>query len=135
MSGEYNPWDVKFSRTSFLIGVLSRHDNVTDLTRERDILFKFRRKVQGDQIALLGADEYVFSLALVHRSLEEFGALNIISVGGVWNGYSEQAKDYCLENKIGLYNSSELSGGLWKDAYWDYFKKDKDGNRVSAIKA
>lgn len=134
MTYDYNPWNISFSRTSFLLGVLSRHDNIENLTRERDILFKFRRKVQGDHMTLLGADEYVCSLALVHRAIADFGSLNFISVGGNWNSYSNQAKEYCIENKIGLYNSTELSGGLWRDDYWNYFKKDKDGTPVRPIK-
>lgn len=114
--------------------ILSAHDNVQSYERTKDILFKFQRKSQKDTITLLGADEYVYSLALVRRAIEDFGPIDIISVGGSWNGYSQQAKDYCLENKIGLYNSNELSGGIWKDEFWEYFRKDKDGNKFSAIK-
>jgi hypothetical protein len=62
MSDPNNPWDIPFSRTSFLITVLSSHDNVAKWTRERDILFLFTRKKQGDEIRLLGGDEYAFRL-------------------------------------------------------------------------
>jgi predicted nucleotidyltransferase len=55
--------------------------------------------------------------------LEDFGSLNFICVGGLWNGYTERAKEFCMEKHIGLYNTSELSGGLWKDDYLDYTQK------------
>ncbi|WP_143749687.1 hypothetical protein [Mesorhizobium sp. WSM3879] len=135
MSDPSNPWNIPFSRTSFLIRVLSNHENVKNLRREQDILFLFERKQQGDQMRMLGGDEYAFSLALVMRALQDFGPLQYICVGGLWNGYSAQAKDYCQQNRIGLYNSSELSGGLWATKYWDYAKKDKDGNRSYSIKS
>jgi hypothetical protein len=71
----------------------------------------------------LGVDEYACSISLVRRALEDFGSLNFICVGGLWNGYTERAKEFCMEKHIGLYNTSELSGGLWKDDYWDYTQK------------
>lgn len=79
---------------------------------------------------LLGADEYVFGLSLVMTALEDFGPLQYICVGGNWNRYSPQAKEYCVENQIGLYNHSELAGGIWLDKYWDYARKDDEGNSV-----
>lgn len=129
-----SPWNVSFSRTSFTSRMLSKHGNVDKLIRSKDIYFDFVRKEQGDQIKLLAADEYVFSLALVHRALDDFGEINIISVGGNWNGYSHQAKEYCTSHKIGLFNSTELNGAIWKTAYWDYVKKDEDGNRLYQFK-
>ncbi len=120
MSEQYNPWNVGFSRTSFLFRVLSSHDNVLNLRRERDILFLFNRKKQGDEMRLLGCDEYVFSLALAHRAVEDFGPLNMICVGGKWNGYSRQAREFCEGRRIGLYNVGELNGALRANGYWNY---------------
>lgn len=125
-----SPWIVQFSRTSFLNTLLSTHKNVREVKRTNDILFSFRRNDCDKEIKLLGIDQYACSLAIVLRALEDFGEIHYICVGGVWDGYSRQAKDYCLENKIGLYNTSELSGGLWTKEYWNYAKKDDDGNRI-----
>ncbi|MBZ9682173.1 MULTISPECIES: hypothetical protein [unclassified Mesorhizobium] len=135
MSDSVNPWSIPFSRTSFLHKILLNHDNVENLRREKDILFLFERKQQGDHMRLLGGDDYAFSLALVMRALQDFGPLQYICVGGSWNGYSAQAKNYCETNHIGLYNSTELAGGVWATKYWDYAKKDKDGNRYYSIKS
>ncbi|MGJ0502554.1 MAG: hypothetical protein ACR65X_02230 [Methylocystis sp.] len=130
MSRPANPWDVPFSRTSFLLKILNNHDNIENVRREKDILFTFRRKKQNQTLQLLGGDEYAFSLTLVYRALEDFGDINFICVGGAWNGYSIQAKDYCIQKHIGLYNTKELNGGLWKDEYWNYTQKDDDGNEI-----
>jgi hypothetical protein len=67
--------------------------------------------------------------------LEDFGSLNFICVGGLWNGYTERAKEFCMEKHIGLYNTSELSGGLWKDDYWDYTQKNKEVDRIYYYKS
>src|ERR1700733_4603842 len=71
--------------------------NVEDVVREKDILFRFRRINQKDNIILLSLDEYACSISLVRRALEDFGSLNFICVGGVWNGYTERAKEFCME--------------------------------------
>ena len=109
--------------------------NVEDVVREKDILFRFRRINQKDNIILLGVDEYACSISLVMCALEDFGSLNFICVGGLWNGYTERAKEFCMEKHIGLYNTSELSGGLWKDDYWDYTQKNKEGDRIYYYKS
>ena len=109
--------------------------NVEDVVREKDILFRFRRINQKGNIILLGVDEYACSISLVRCALEDFGSLNFICVGGLWNGYTERAKEFCMEKHIGLYNTSELSGGLWKDDYWDYTQKNKEVDRIYYYKS
>lgn len=71
---------------------------------------------------------------LVNRASAEFAPLNIIYVGGAWHGYTHQAKEQCLAEEIGLYNATEMAGGLWRDDYWAYNRKDEDGNPVFAYK-
>lgn len=46
----------------------------------------------------------------MYRALSEFGKLDIIHVGGGWCGYTQEAKEYCIDNKIGIYVSDEMSG-------------------------
>ncbi|MCW0469946.1 hypothetical protein OH492_16315 [Vibrio chagasii] len=74
-------------------------------------------------IVLICLDEYVPGEAAVHRVLKEFPTVNYISVGGNWNGYTEEAKATMLIKKYRLFNSSELTGALWKDEFWAYHQK------------
>jgi len=107
--------------------ILLSHKNVVSFDRYHDILFRVGRENQRDTLCVLCTDEYAFGLTLVQRALVEFGSIQIISVGGAWNGYTREAKEYCLENQIGLYNSTELAGGLWQNEYWKFYRRDKDG--------
>lgn len=134
MSNGSNDWGVSFGRISFLDRILKSHGNISDVQRTQDILFTATRKNQWDTLRILCCDEYAMGTTLVDRALAEFGQLNIIYVGGAWYGYTKQAKDQCLAAKMGLYNSTELAGGLWRDDYWAYNKKDEDGNPVFAYK-
>jgi hypothetical protein len=84
---------------------------------------------------VLCLDEYSFGITALNRALLEFPMVNIISVGGNWNGYTPEAKEACLDKDLGLYNSAEINGGLWRDDYWNYVRKDKDGNPVYQYKS
>lgn len=68
---------------------------------------------------------------MVDRAIDEFGELDIIYIGGGWNGYQSEAKDLCLDSHIGLYVTDEMSGALWRDEYWNYQKRDKDGDPIT----
>ena len=134
MSNGHNDWGVKFDKIKFFERILSTHGNVATFSRDEDILFSVRRKKQQDDLAILCADEYACGSTAVRRALAEFGSLNIIYVGGTWCGYTPDAKEDCIESHIGLYNSTEVSGGLWKDAFWDYSKVDEKGNKIYQYK-
>lgn len=68
---------------------------------------------------------------MVDRAVDEFGELDIIYIGGGWNGYQAEAKDLCLDSHVGLYVTDEMSGALWRDEYWNYQKRDKDGDPIT----
>lgn len=126
MTNGSNEWDVSFGRIGFLDRILRSHGNVSDVSREKDILFTVHRKKQSDVLKVLCCDEYAFGVTLLNRALGEFGSLSVIYVGGAWYGYTKQAKEECIALKIGLYNAQEMPGGMWRDDYWAYNRKDED---------
>lgn len=125
-----NSWGVSFSQISFLQRLLEGHDNILNVKRSHDLLFEVERRVQKDLLKILCLNEYTMSLSDVLRSLEEFGKIDIIYVGGGWCGYTLDAKKYCLDQKIGIYVTNEMSGGIWKDGYWDHHQRDDKGNTI-----
>lgn len=129
MSNIANSWGVSFSRISWLEKAISQHGNVLSVKRYDDIVIEVKRR-NGVDITVLCLDEYAMGVAAVHRVIEEFPKVNFISVGGNWNGYTPEAKELCLSKNIGLFNSSELAGGLWKDEFWKFHKKDEKGNPI-----
>lgn len=128
MTNGHNEWNVKFSSISFCDRLLQQHSNISFVTRERDILFTFDRKQQGDRLHLLCLNEYTAGMGVVYRARGEFPILNIIYVGGNWNGYTEDAKVYCTGEHVGLFNSTEINGAIWKDEFWSYHRTDDEGN-------
>lgn len=123
-----NDWNVPFSDITWFSRLLRTHGNVTNISRHDDIVFEINRIKQSDRLKVFCCRQYSMGLTLVHRALAEFGSLNVIYIGGGWNGYTPEAKEFCLDQRIGLYVTDEMSGALWKDEYWDYHRRDKDGN-------
>ncbi|MBA2651285.1 MAG: hypothetical protein H0U73_03305 [Tatlockia sp.] len=124
-------WDVPFCDISFLNRLLSSHDNLSHITRSKDIVFEVYRKKQNESLKIFCCRQYVMSITLIYKVLDEFDHNNIIYIGGEWNGYTNDAKQYCLDSKIGLYVANEMNGALWSDEYWAYYKKDSDGDAIN----
>ena len=133
MSNGSNSWGVSFSRIAWLESAIQSHGNVIHYSRRDDIIMEFDRK-DGSSITLICLDEYTLGESLVHRVLQEFPEVNFISVGGNWNGYTREAKQLCLSKNIGLFNSSELTGALWKNEFWLYRQRDDEGNPIYPYK-
>lgn len=113
-----NDWGVPFSSIQFVERILTSHDNVEFWGRDRDILLTINRRKQRDEILLVCIEEYTASLASVRRVVEEFGAVQLIYVGGKWNSVTSEAQQFCDENQIGIYNAGGISPALRRDRYW-----------------
>lgn len=129
MSNGSNDFGVSFAQISWIKRLLENHDNVVRVTRTNDIQFDIERG-RGRPIRLICLDEYTCGLARVLQVQEAFPGANLIYVGGAWNSYTREAKEYCLAAETGLFNTTELTGALHRDDFWTYHKKDKDGNPV-----
>lgn len=125
-----NDWNVSFAQISWLERLLRTHGNTEALSRHHDLVFEVDRKRQKDHISVVCLNEYTMGLTAVHRVIHEFGKPTIIYIGGGWCGYTEQAKQFCLAEQIGLYVTDEMSGALWATECWTYHQRDKDGNPI-----
>lgn len=130
MTNGANTWGVSFSLISWFKQFLESHGNVEQMRRHHDVIFEIRRKSQQDSLTIFCCHEYTMGLTLVHRATHEFGKLDLICIGGGWCGYTRQAKQYCLDAKIGLYVADETYHALWTNEFWAYHDNDKDGNPI-----
>ncbi len=128
MANGSNDFGVTFAQISWISRWPKTHENVVSSWRSNDIQFDIRRKH--------GRPIWYDMSRRIHLWYEDFGGsggfpdMNLIYVGGNWNSYTMEAKEYCLEAKLGLFNTSELAGAFYRDDFGAYHKKDKDGNPV-----
>lgn len=128
-----NIWNVSYAHISWFEKLLRNHGNSESLTRHNDLVFGLVRKQQRDHLSVVCLNEYTMGLTAVQRVIHEFGRPAIIYIGGGWCGYTQQAKEFCLSELIGLYVTNEMSGALWATEYWAYHQRDKHGNPIYHI--
>lgn len=129
-----NNWNVSFAHISWFERLLATHANVAKLERHHDLIFEVDRKQQADHLTVFCCNQYAMGLTFVHRALQEFGRLDLIYIGGGWCGYTSQAKQFCLDQRMGLYVTEEMSGALWRTEYWSYHRKNQDGSPAYYIR-
>lgn len=127
MTNGSNLYGVSFNTISFFDSLIARHKNVAEAQRHDDILWSVER-FKGRPIEAICIDEYACGLGKVLEVLTDYKDTNLIWIGGVWNSYTMDAKEYCVENEIGLFNTGEMTGALFMDQFWKYHKKDEEGN-------
>jgi hypothetical protein len=125
-----NDYGVSYSIISWLETALRTHGNIAGVRRYDDIVFDVIRQNQNDHLEIFCAAEYACGITFVQKVLSEYPNCNCISVGGRWNGYTSQAKEFCLSRQMGLFVSDELMGALWLDEYWKYIKREPTGEPV-----
>lgn len=133
MNNGTNSWGVSYSRIAWLENAIKSHGNVTNIVRHDDIIIEVILN-SGSKITAICLDEYSLGESGVYRVFQEFPNVDFISVGGNWNGYTTEAKQLCLSQNIGLFNSSELTGAIWKDDFWNYHQRDDKGNPIYPYK-
>ena len=129
MTNGTNRYGISFAQITWFERLLNGHDNVVVAVRHDDIVWDVTRN-HGRSIQAICIDEYTCGIARALEVREAYPALNLIYVGGVWNGYTIEAKEYCISSDIGLFNTREMTGALYKDDFWNYHRKDKDGNPI-----
>jgi hypothetical protein len=134
MTNGSNNFGVSFSQISWIEKALRNHPNVVSVARLHDIQFDISRNL-GDELLLVCLNEYTCGLARVYDALDQFSGTNIIYVGGNWNNYTQEAKDFCLLSNLGLYNSSEINGALQRGDFWNYHRKDENRNPIYPTRA
>ena len=134
MTNGSNDWNVPYSQITWFGSLLSSHKNVESVERSQDIVFDIKRKNQDDHLRIVCVNKYTMGQTMVSRVLNEFPRVNIIYIGGGWNGYTTEAKEFCTNSEIGLYVSNEMNGALWKDDFWSYYKRDEDGNKIMFVR-
>lgn len=134
MTNGSNIYGVTFPQILFLTRVLRHHRNVREFSRTRDIQFDLVT-ARSLNLRLICLNEYTCGIARILEVQDEFPNANIIYVGGNWNGYTGQAKEYCVQSELGLFNADEINGALHRDDFWNYFRKNENGDPVYPTKA
>ena len=111
---------------STFIKYLKTKKNVTDVTKEGEQLITVNRRNQPD-ITIFMTNCYIVTIADVYDILNEANNIDGIVTLSPYNSYTDEAKTYCKDLKIGLFRFSEFMGAVYFDGqkYLDYIPKEE----------
>jgi hypothetical protein len=129
-----NDWNVSYATIQFVESGLAGHTAVESFTREQDIVFRIARTGRRTPIMAVLINRYVIGQADVMKVMADFPGVQLIFAHGNWCGYTREAKEYGLENDVGVFEMSEFLGALHHSDFLRYAKKDHKGISTHSYK-
>ena len=125
-----NNWGTPYSSIQFFERALKNHQRVNSYDGSDDIFFTIERTEGLSTVTALLVDVYTVGLADLFRAKDEFPLMEHLVTCSNWNAYTPQAKEYGMNNGIGIFVLGEFLGALWLRDPLRYAKKDDRGNPV-----
>ncbi|WP_336026043.1 hypothetical protein [Acinetobacter pittii] len=63
---------------------------------------------------------YSFGVAEYEEALEKFENLDAIIINSTWCSYTPDVKEYCKEQRVGVFNLAEFFGAINLLNFWNY---------------
>ncbi len=115
------------SSVQFFENTMTGHSEVQSIVKRDENIYVINRNRYAPIVVYL-TDIYTIGIADVINAKEQIPDLGCIVTISNWNGYTRQAKEYGIENLIGVFQCSEFMGAVNRSEIWGYAKKDEDGN-------
>lgn len=105
-----------------------RHSNVISVENTKGSVYDVSRYNSPLRVHLTNI--YIVGIADVHEILAHDADVNCIVTISAWNSYTQEAKDYCIASKIGLFKFREYYGALnfEGDKFLDYILPEDRGD-------
>jgi hypothetical protein len=113
----------------FFEKVISGHNAVESLESRATNVYVVHRKKRPPVIVFL-TDVYTVGIADVIDAQQRVLDLNAVVTISNWNGYTRAAKEYGMENEVGVFMLGEFMGALHKDNSYEYVKLDEEGQPI-----
>lgn len=108
----------------FWNSTVPNHAKVVRIEQVDDRKYRIERSY-GDTITCFLSNQYDFTLTDYHAIIARHGDVDAIINISDWNGYSLDAKNLSVENRIGLFKLREFLGALhWNKNFYRYVKKE-----------
>ena len=113
-----------------LMEYLQSNNAVRTVRRESNQLIIVKRNTLPSLRTFM-TNIYIVSLADVHEIFAKAGKVDAIVTMSAWNGYTPEAKAFCKERRVGLFEFKEFLGAVHYvgDRYLSYIPPEKRENR------
>lgn len=120
------PWPSHHGHFNFFEDRMTSHSSVIVLQNTSVGLYKIVRKADPRALTVFICDCYSFGCAEAMETIGNIGSIDAIIINSSWCSYSMDAKHYCIDKKIGLFNIGDFMRSIHIKNFWSYLNEDED---------
>ncbi|WP_137982865.1 hypothetical protein ACTACN_02440 [Pseudomonas syringae] len=113
------PWMSHYGEYQFFEERMRNHNKVSKLKNIQGGLYEILLK-NGKTLKIFICECYSYGVAEYEETVQNLGPLDAIIINSNWCGYSSEAKSYCRERLVGLFDIREFMAALNLTRYWEY---------------
>jgi len=119
------PWTSYYGDYKFFEDRMLSHSKVSNIQNAGDGLYEIDL-VEGKVIKVFICECYSFGLAEYYESVRKLGKIDAVVINSNWCGYTIDAKRYCLEHGVGLFDIGGFMAALNTKNFWEYLTKQEE---------
>lgn len=118
------PWLSHYGNYKFFESRMKEHAGVAEIKSVGTGVYEILR-ASGDVLKIFICECYCYGVAEYLESQEKLGSLNTVIINSNWCGYTQEAKNYCKDKKVGLFSIAQFMGAINQTDFWNYMDKDE----------
>ena len=118
------PWMSYYGHYKFFEDRMLSHVKVNSIQNTGEGLYEIN--LDNERVIKVFICEcYSFGLAEYYETVEKLGKIQSVIINSSWCGYTTEAKRYCREHGVGLFNIGEFMAALNVKNFWEYLTKEE----------
>lgn len=118
------PWMSSYGHYKFFLDRMQSHDKVLGIQNTGAGVYEIHL-VNERVIKVFICDCYSYGLAEYYETVEKLGQIQAVIINSIWCGYTIEAKRYCREHGVGLFNIREFMAALNMKNFWEYLTREE----------
>ncbi len=116
------PWMSYYGHYKFFEDKMQSHNKVVGFQKIEESLYQIN--LDDERVVRVFICEcYSFGLAEYYEAIEKLGKIQAVIINSNWCGYTAEAKRYCREHNVGLFNIGECMAAINTKNFWEYLTK------------
>jgi hypothetical protein len=111
------------TQEEFFARAIESHNKVESIERLTKQVYRVNRVDGLPPLTVYVGDIYTVGEADMIEITSEHEEVNCVVAVSNWNEYTQEAKKFGMERKIGLFTFTEFMGALNWTQFWKYYKK------------
>jgi len=118
------PWESYYGNYNFFEARMQQLGSVRNLTNLDVGLYEIERNGY-ENIKVFICECYSFGVAEYIEVKNNYGDIDAVIINSNWCNYTTEAKHFCYDEQVGLFEIGEFMGALTKENIWEYLTKEQ----------